>query len=125
RVTLEQQLRSITNTLHEFDPNSYDWEEWEVLFDTYLEVQGITEDSKKRNLLITALGVQPFKTLISICKRKKPTGCNYPELIEKLRSNYARITFPSIERIKFFGKRQEAPQTLTDFANDLRDKSTT
>ncbi|CAF4430287.1 unnamed protein product, partial [Rotaria magnacalcarata] len=125
RVAPEQNLRSISNRLHEFDPNSYDWDEWEVLFDTYLEVEAINEDSKKRNLLITLLGVQPFKTLLSICKPKKPTECSYTELVEKLRSNYARVTFPSTERIKFFAKRQESSQTLTEFANELRDKSTT
>ncbi|CAF1215956.1 unnamed protein product [Rotaria magnacalcarata] len=107
-TTTEQSLRSITNRLHEFDPKSYDWEEWEVLFDTYLEVEAISEDSKKRNLLITALVVQPFKTLLSICKPKKPTECSYKELIEKLRSNYIRVTFPSTERIKFFATRQES-----------------
>jgi len=121
----ELKLRSITNLLHEFDPNSYDWDEWEVLFNTYLEVESIKDNAKKKNLLITYLGVQPFKTLIAICKPKKPTECTYTDLITKLRTNYARITFPSTERIKFFAKRQEAGQSLTDFANDLRDKSTT
>jgi transposase InsO family protein len=111
--------------LHEFDPTTFDWEEWEVLFDTYLEVENISDDIKKRNLLITGLGVQPFKTLISICKPKKPTEWSYRELLTKLRSNYARITFASTERIKFFGKRQEAAQSLTHFANHLRDKATT
>lgn len=75
-------------------------------------------------MLITALGVQSFKTLISLCKPNKPTQCSYKELVEKLRSNYARVTFPSTERIKFFSKRQESAQTLTDFANSLRDKAT-
>ena len=120
----ETAFRSITNRLREFDPNSYDWEEWEILFDTCLEVESIKDDINRRNLLITALGVQPFKTLISICKPKKPTECSYKELVDKLRSNYARLTFSSTERIKFFAKRQESSQTLTDFANDLRDKTT-
>jgi hypothetical protein len=124
-TSTETSLRSITHRLHEFDPVAYDWEEWEILFDTYLAVEGISDDIKKRNLLITALGVQPFKTLISICKPKKPTECSYVELVEKLRSNYAKVTFASTERIKFFAKRQEVSQTLTHFANHLRDKATT
>ncbi|CAF3420196.1 unnamed protein product, partial [Rotaria sp. Silwood2] len=37
----------------------------------------------------------------------KPTECTYKELIEKLRSNYTRFTFPSTEH----------------FANELHDKS--
>jgi hypothetical protein len=44
RVTTENNLRSITSHLHEFDPNLYDWEECKVLFDTYLEVEGVNED---------------------------------------------------------------------------------
>ncbi|CAF4637437.1 unnamed protein product [Rotaria sp. Silwood2] len=122
---MEQNLRPTTNRLHEFDPTSYDWEEWEIRFDTFLEVESIEDDTKKRNLLINALGVQPFKTLISICKPNKPTEYTYKELIGKLRSNYARVTFPSTERIKFFASRQQSHQSLTDFANDLRDKVTT
>lgn len=111
--------------LREFDPSSYEWDEWEILFDTYLTVEGITDDVKKRNLLITALGVQPFKTLISVCKPRKPTEYTYDEIILKLRTNYARVTFASTERIKFFSMKQSVPQSLTDFANQLRDTSTT
>jgi hypothetical protein len=36
RVTIEQNLRSFANHLHEFDLNLYDWEEWKVLFDIYI-----------------------------------------------------------------------------------------
>ncbi|CAF1389370.1 unnamed protein product [Rotaria magnacalcarata] len=71
------------------------------------------------------LGVQPFKTLISVCKPKKPTECTYEEIIQKLRTNYARVTFSSTERINFFATRQESSQTLTDFANRLHDKTVT
>lgn len=107
--------------LREFDPTSYEWEEWEILLDTYLTVEGVVENEKKRNLLITALGVQPFKTLISVCKPKKPTECSFDEIIAKLRANYTRVTFASTERIKFFAMKQASAQSLTDFANHLRD----
>jgi predicted aspartyl protease len=121
----ETNLRSISTRLHEFDPNDYDWDDWEVLFDTHLAVVEIKDENKKRNLLITHLGVQAFKTLIVLCKPKKPIDYSYEELVMKLRSNYARITFPSTEQIKFFSKRQGVSQTLTGFANDLRDKAST
>ncbi|CAF3547278.1 unnamed protein product [Adineta steineri] len=80
-----------------------------TLFDTFLAVED----------------VQPFKTLISICKPNKPTECTYLDLITKLRTNYAKVTFPSTKRIKFFALRQESAQTLTDYANVLRNKATT
>lgn len=121
----EPRAFSITNRLHEFDPKSYDWEEWEILYDTYLQVEGVSDDSHKRNLLITSLAVEPFKTLLSICKPKKPNECSYKEIIDKLRANYVRVTFTSTERIKFFASRQESPRSLTDFANELRYKATT
>ncbi|CAF1110241.1 unnamed protein product [Adineta ricciae] len=116
---------STRDQLHKFDPTLFDWEEWEVLFDTHLAVEGVTDDIKKRNLLITSLDVQSFKTLISICKPKKPTESSYIELITKLRINYAKVTFPSTERIKFFAIRQVSNQSLTDYANVLRTKATT
>ncbi|CAF5037834.1 unnamed protein product, partial [Rotaria magnacalcarata] len=46
-------------------------------------------------------------------------------IIQKLRTNYARVTFSSTERINFFATRQESSQTLTDFANRLHDKTVT
>jgi hypothetical protein len=111
--------------LREFDPSSYDWDEWEILLDTYLTVEGVTDGERKRNILITALGVQPFKTLISVCKPRKPLEYTYDEIILKLRTNYARVTFASTERIKFFATKQSSSQSLTDFANQLRDSTTT
>ena len=109
--------------LREFDPSNYDWDEWEMLFETFLRVEGVVDNDKKKDLLITALGVQPFKTLISVCKPKRPTDCSYTEIIQRLRTNYEHVTFASTERIKFFGMKQSSSQSLTDFANQLRDKS--
>ncbi|CAF2519215.1 unnamed protein product [Rotaria sp. Silwood2] len=54
---------------------------------------------------------------ILISMSKKPTECTYSEIIKKLRTNYARVTF--------FATRQESSQTVTDFSNSLRDKSVT
>ena len=118
----DQTVRSNVYRLHEFNPSSYDWDDWEILFDTFIAVEAVTDDIKKRNLLITALGVQPFKTLIAVCKPKKPTDYSFQEILQKLRSNYSRVTFASTERIKFFAIRQDSSQSLTDFANHLRDK---
>lgn len=124
-VPLERGARSNTYRVHEFDPSSYDWDDWEVLFHTYLEVEDVTDDIKKRNLLITALAVQPFKTLISVCKPKKPTDYSFADVLQKLRTNYRRVTFTSTERVKFFASRQQSSQSLTDFANRLRDNTAT
>ncbi|CAF4324234.1 unnamed protein product [Rotaria magnacalcarata] len=93
RTAIQQTPRSTTYHLHEFDPSSYDWDDWELLCDTYIDIEGITDDTKKRNLLITALSVQPFKTLISICKPKKPNECSFQEILQKFRTNYTRVTF--------------------------------
>lgn len=101
-TAVEHSSRSNTYRLHEFDPASYDWDDWEVLFDTYIAVENVIDDSRNWNLLITALAVQPFKTLISLFRPKKPTECTYQEVIQKLRTNYARVTFSSTERVKFF-----------------------
>ena len=117
--------RRSNNRLREFDPLSFDWEEWEILLDTFFTVEEITDDNKKRNLLVTALGVKPFKTLIALCKPKKPAEYTYEAILAKLRTNYARVTFASTERIKFFSSKQTTSQTLTDFANQLRDATTT
>jgi len=124
-TTVEHTTYSSARRLHEFDPVLYDWEEWEILFDTYVAVEDVSDDTKKLNLLITLLGVQPFKTLISVCKPKRPTEYSYEEIILKLRTNYARITFPSTERVKFFSMKQTSSQSLTDFSNSIRDHATT
>ncbi|CAF1273051.1 unnamed protein product [Adineta steineri] len=46
--------------IRKFDPSSYEWDEWKILFDTYLSMEGVTDDVRKLYLLILALGVQPF-----------------------------------------------------------------
>lgn len=77
RTAVEQNLSSSSNGLYEFDADAYDWEELAVLFDTYLEIEVVKEDWEKRKLLITALGVQPFKTLMLISKPRKFTEYNF------------------------------------------------
>jgi hypothetical protein len=121
----ETSSRSRSHHIHEFDPNQYDWEDWQILLDTYISVEGIFEDNQKRNILIASLGVVAFKTLIALCKPKKPTDYSYTDLLTKLRTNYTRVTFASTERIKFFQTKQEASQSLPEYANVLRGKTTT
>ena len=65
--------------------------------------------------MITALGVQSFKTIISVCKPKKPTKYTYHEIILKFRTNYARAISSLTERITFLATRLETSQTLTNF----------
>ena len=125
RTTDEHSSRSKGYRIHEFDPISYDWDDWKILLDTYIDVEGISDDIKKRNLLITSLGVQPFKTLISVCKPKRPNEYSYQELVKKLQGNYARVTFASTERVKFFASKQQPSESLTEFANGLRTRTVT
>jgi hypothetical protein len=73
RTAVEQNLSSSSNGLYKFDADAYDSEELEVLSDTYLEIEVVKEDWEKRRLLITALALQPFKTLMLISKPRKFT----------------------------------------------------
>ncbi|CAF1004325.1 unnamed protein product [Adineta steineri] len=109
--------------IRKFDPSSYEWDEWKILFDTYLSMEGVTDDVKKLYLLILALGVQPFPG--RSLRSQKHTEYTYDEIILKLRTNYTRVTFASTERVKFFSMKQSSSQSLMDFANQLRGNSTT
>lgn len=98
---LDNVIRSGSRRLREFDPKAFSWEEWEIFFDAYVAGEKITDETEKRDLLITSMADQPFKTLVAICKPKKPTNCSYNELLEKLRSNYARVTLLRLNRSNF------------------------
>ena len=82
-------------------------------------MEDITDDIKKRNLLITAVSVQPFKTLLSLWKPKKLIECTYQEVVQKLRTNYARVTFSSTERVKLL-RLVKNRHSLKGFANNKK-----
>ena len=107
----------------EFDSDVLEFETWLIKFENFLTLSNIEDMSLKRALLIESLGTRPFHTLISLCRPKVPKEFKYDELIEKLKKNYQRITFKSTERCKFFSVKQTPGQSLTDFANIIKDIS--
>ena len=80
----------------QFDPNELQFEKYLSLFQASLDVYDITDDGKKKNLLIISLGSKVFDTLSNLTAPDLPTDKTYYQLIGLLKAHY--ITKPSYHR---------------------------
>ncbi|XP_055347179.1 uncharacterized protein LOC129594504 [Paramacrobiotus metropolitanus] len=109
--------------LLKFDPEEDEWQNWKERFENFIEWTEMPKD-KQRGLLLNSLGVKAFQKLVSLCRPKRPREFDLDELLVKLDTAYTTVTFRAAEWADFYSMVQ-GDLTLEEFAERLRDKTTT
>ncbi|XP_055350905.1 uncharacterized protein LOC129597409 [Paramacrobiotus metropolitanus] len=109
--------------LLKFDPEEDEWQNWKERFENFIEWTEMPKD-KQRGLLLNSLGVKAFQKLVSLCRPKRPREFDLDELLVKLDTAYTTVTFRAAEWADFYSM-VPGDLTLEEFAERLRDKTTT
>ncbi|XP_046748866.1 uncharacterized protein LOC124412792 [Diprion similis] len=106
--------------LVEFAPAIQTWEDYIEQFEFYLEANNITEASKKRSTLLTAVGVRIYPTIKSLILPKAPKEVSYEEIVAKCTAHFGKTTNELLSRIHFHKRDQLEDESLQDFVHELR-----
>ncbi|XP_040068991.1 uncharacterized protein LOC115330634 [Ixodes scapularis] len=96
------------------------WETYVARVEAYFEGNAITEDKRKRALLVAALGSRPIGILRGICAPRRVNELTYKEVVGILGRHYAPKPNEIAKSYKFFNRQQREGESVQDFIVELR-----
>ncbi len=79
---------------------------------------------KRKSTLLSAIGVETYKTLKDLCFLQKPSEKTYNQLCALLKGHFAPKRIVTAERLKFHNTKQQPGQSITSFAVHLKKMAT-
>ncbi len=113
-----------TGNLKPFDASTDDFEMWKISFESSLVANGVTDEDKKRGILLSTLGIPTLTLLHNLLSPKKPTTEKVDDILKTLQDHFKPAPKAIAERFKFMGRRQQAGETVQQFMAVLRSLAT-
>ena len=105
-----------------FDPKKIKLEVWLSMLQAHFAYVNVTDDIKKKNILLISLGSETYSVLASLCAPSLPDNAllSYNDIVTALKSHY--IVKPSYHRslIKFQQRKKMKPESLRELYADLK-----
>ncbi|XP_077544872.1 uncharacterized protein LOC144158088 [Haemaphysalis longicornis] len=104
----------------QFDDTSNKWPAYQVRLEAFFEGNGITEDKKKRSLLVTALSTHTDDVLSGRCAPDKANELSYPQVVALLQQHFSSQLNEIAQSYKFFTRNQLPGEPVKDFIVAIR-----
>ena len=99
---------------------STDWQEYVERFEFSCFAQGITEDERKKALLLASVGQDAYANIKSVLSPLSPLNVAYKDLLEKLSAQFVPKRSVILNRFKFNQLVQEHDQSAADFIGSIK-----
>lgn len=104
-----------------FDPTQI--EEWIELLEAWLQSNNVTDDDKKRSVLLTSLVSKGYHTLRALLQPHKPSEKSYADCVDLLKRHFALKPSETVLRYRFYTRFQKPKETVPQFVAGLRQLS--
>ncbi|XP_037279677.1 uncharacterized protein LOC119172626 [Rhipicephalus microplus] len=106
--------------LPDFAEETDKWQAYLVKIDAYFEANEVTDDAKKRALLVAALGSRTVEILCGRIAPRKPSSLSYEEVVSTLNEHYDPSPNEISESFKFFHRNQQEGESVQAFIVEIR-----
>lgn len=110
----------MAHQLPEFEDAKDKWQAYLVKVEAYFEANEVKDDTKKRALLVAALGTKTIEILNGKVAPRKPNALTYAEVVETLNSFYDPVPNEISESFKFFHRCQQEGESVHEFIVAIR-----
>ena len=114
---------AIFGTISEFVEGNGDWQEYEERLGHFFLGNGITEEAKKRSILLSACGARTYKLIRNLATPWKPGEIPYDELVLLVVNHHNPKPSVIVQRFKFHSFFQKQGQSVANFVAELRQLS--
>ena len=106
--------------LPHYDPKELDFDLYISLIETNFAAHSITEESKKKNMLLVSMGTKIFATLANLTAPDNPTEKSYDEIVAALKLHF--ITKPTYHRslLLFQQRKKKESESLKELYSELK-----
>ena len=91
-----------------------------VRLEFYLEANSITDESKKRSVLLSVIGPSAYKLVKSLVAPAKPKEKAFKELTELMTRHYNPVPSEIVQRYKFHMRFCQPMESVATFVSELR-----
>ncbi|KMQ89188.1 hypothetical protein RF55_11202 [Lasius niger] len=106
--------------LIEFESEKQTWEDYIEQLEFYLEANNISNESKKRATLLTAIGAKNYAIIKSLCSPTAPKDVTYQDILDKCKSYFGQNLNELLARVHFHKRIQRENETLKEFVREIR-----
>ena len=106
--------------LHPFDSSVEDWSTFIERAELYFIANDITEDAKKRGVLLSCCGPKTFTMIKSIVTPKKPVEIPYDDLERVIGSHYNPKPKQTVQRCLFNSRTRKEGESIATYVNELK-----
>ncbi|XP_055679972.1 uncharacterized protein LOC129788030 [Lutzomyia longipalpis] len=112
---------SFFGTIEPFVPEEgNDFEDYLERMDHLLAFNGVAEDSKKCSAFIFFVGNACVKKLKAAIQPDPVTSLTYKQMKDILKEKFMPKKSVTAERFKFYGRKQEEGESITDYVSELQ-----
>lgn len=96
------------------------WDAYVERLDQYFVANDVTENAKKRSILLSVCGAKTYNLVRNLCAPVKPADKSYDQLTELLKQHYNPRPSVIVQRFKFNSRVRQPEESVADFVADLR-----
>ncbi|KAG5872794.1 hypothetical protein JTB14_014633 [Gonioctena quinquepunctata] len=112
----------MTNLGHirEFDPHTSDWTIFSRRLDNYFVVNVITDNIKKRAILLNALSEEAYRLIYNLALPNKPEEKEYADLTKLFNDHFKDSESVFAYRYKFYNATKSPQESSSEWAARVR-----
>ena len=110
-------MATLFGHIGEFDDNKEEWIQYVERLDHFYEANGITENDRKRAILLTTIGPLTYKTLRNVVMPRKPGEMSYQDLVAATKTHYRSEI---VQRFRFNSRFRHPGESVSMFVSELR-----
>ena len=106
--------------LREYDTSKETWKNYVERKEFFFIANGITDETVKRAILLSASGPETYNLCRSLCSPDNPSTKSYTELKELIKNHLNPTPNPISERFKFYSRYRQSNEKISRFMASLR-----
>ena len=104
----------------EFDPAQEQWTQYTERLSHFLTANGITEEERKKAVLLTVMGRRAYKLLRNLIAPKTVDETTYSSILEAMKLHYCPQPSEIVKRFEFNSRFRQPGKTVSTYVAELR-----
>ena len=104
-----------------FDPSKEDWTTYEERLRYYFVANDVTDEAKKRSILLAACGAPAYKLIRSLVQAEKLDSTPYEDLVKIVKNHYDPKPSVTMQRYKFNTRTRTVGESIATYVAALRE----
>ena len=104
-----------------FDPERDDWQSYVERTNFYFIANGITNEGKKKAILLTEIGGKAYQAIQNLLVPSNPSDATFDEIVNLMQEHMKPTPSVIVQRFKFNTRERKPNESIANFLAELRE----